>query len=422
MRLLTLLDTVLVVCYRPNRLDALRRDTATGFFSEAQTQRLENLLMMIGCRFVAFCSILLLLRFIAYSSALGAILPAEVRTTTNSQAYREAIRNFIDQQVGMLVGADAAAQSAARQTLVAEVQGGSAEQTRPSPVFLDVYSELLCNSLKPHVQNPDPRIRLNVAIVAAKVAEQAGNARLEPVILDLLKDPSEAVTLWAVKGCKYLFPTILSNPTVQQDDPLLPAFLQAVQRNLQSGAIVQSAYEALRADQVSGLSTANWEQAASAMVEAMHTLLEIRLADFRKQVPPLSTAEPTATTCLVDARVWRIQTPAQRLRTVQIAADLMSLASQHWSAVDAVRRADLAELISKSAGGIWVVGNMMGSTKVKQAVEGIRLNPTTPAVQVSARVQTIREAIRTMPGFADLKPPPTVEVSSPATSPAAGTP
>ncbi len=365
-------------------------------------------LVVLGC----------LMGLMPLGRAMAAALPAEVRTTTNPQSVRAPIQTFIDEQVGKLSSGDLAAQTAAREALVAEVQQATTASPKPTPEFLDPYAEVLNTALLPLAKNQDPRIRLNAAVIAARVAERANNARLMPVVVDLLDDECEGVVLWAIKASKFLIPPVLSNAVTAEGNPLVPAFVKTFAKYQKSGPIVQSAYESLKiADQgANAVPSAAWKTVVPLVVGTLQGLVEMRIADYKTGIPPLPPVEAIATSFLVDGKVWAEQPKAQRLRTVQIIADLMSVAAERWTDADVTKRQELTHVISKASEGAWVIGNALGSEKVKQAI--VKIGPGMAAPEVAGKVAALRGALKALPEFAELKPPPSLAgaTSAPAST------
>jgi hypothetical protein len=353
------------------------------------------------------------------AAAGAATLPIEIRTTTNGDAARPTIQTFLDKQVAQLSSTVPSEQSAAREAIAAEVVPPIGPTAVPlSPVFYDLYAGILNDDLKPLEKNPDPRVRLNVAIAAARVAENAGNARLSPLVTDLLGDQSPAVILWAIKASKFLLPQILANAVTAPNDSLLPTLIKTVQSHSKSGPIIQGAYDALRVDSTI-VSPAAWGQVVPAAVAATQTLLENRITRYQAGIPSLPVVDANATTFLSDAQIWRAQDNAQQQRSVQDIADLMSVVAQRWDSASPNERLDLAKLMRDAPGGIWVVGQNIGNSDLQHAEEQFKITPSMSAAQVSAQVDALRTAIKNTPNFSDLKAAPSLEpiaTSSPATT------
>jgi hypothetical protein len=409
------LDTIFGVCYRPRRSEnsppgVLHPD----LFTMTAATRLETLLMNV--RRFAVLLIAITMGFIPRAASAAATLPADVRTTTNSAAVRSAIQTFITDHLEQLSSSTPATQSVGRDAITNEVQPPPPGQPALSPAFLDAYSDVLNTALLPLANNPDPRVRLNAAITAAKVAEAAGNTRLMPLVVDLLDDKSEAVLIWAIKASKSILPQLLSNAITRQNNPLLPAFIKAVQQHSASGPITQASYEALRLDANSNIPPAAWNNVVPIVVSTVQQLVQNRISLYRTGIPKLSSADAIATAFLVDTRVWKAQPKAEQQQTVQTILDLLSVASQRWDAAGISDRQDLTELINKSAQGIWVVGQSVGDPKLQQA-SAFKVIPLSPTKEILAHVDAVRTAALAVPDYADLKPSPVLDpIAAPTTT------
>ncbi|HEY1629565.1 MAG TPA: hypothetical protein VGF52_06880 [Tepidisphaeraceae bacterium] len=355
----------------------------------------------------------------AACAAPAATLPMEIRTTINGVSAKPIIQTFLDKQVVGLSSSVPAQQTIAREAIAAEVVPPVNPADPPlSPVFLDLYAGILNDDLMPLGKNPDPRVRLNAAIVAAKVAAKAGNVRLEPLVSDLLADQSDAVVLWAVKACKFLLPQILANAVMAPNDQLMTTFLKTVQQHGKSAPIVHAAYDALRVDSTT-VPPAAWNQVVPATVTAAQTLLENRISAYHASIPPQPGDDAIATTFLSDAQIWQAQSKDQQLRSVQDISDLLSVVAQRWENATPGERLDLAKLTKDAGGAVWVVGQNTGNADLQRAEEQLKVAPSMSSAQVSAQVEAIRTAIKSVPDFSGLKDAPALEpiaTSSPATS------
>jgi hypothetical protein len=353
-------------------------------------------------------------------ATFAATLPMEIRTTTNGDSAKPVLQAFLDKQVAQLASSVPSQQSLAREAIAAEVvQPVNPTDPPLSPVFLDLYAGILNDGLKPLESNPDPRVRLNVAIVAAKVAEKASNDKLAPVVTDLLSDQSEGVVLWSIKACKFLLPQILANAVSAPNNPLLPAFVKSVEQHSKSGPIVHAAYDALRADSTT-VAPAAWNQVVPVLVTTAQTLLENRIAQYHAGIPPQPSADAVATTFLTDTTIWPVQSKDQQQRSVQDIADLMSVAAQRWDNANTTQRQDLALVVKQAGGAIWVVGKDSDNSDLQHAEEQLKVTPSAPSSELVAQLEVLRIAIKNVPDFADLKAAPSLEpiaTSAPASEP-----
>ena len=59
------------------------------------------------------------------------------------------------------------------------------------------------------MSNQSVAVRLNAAIVVARVGEKTASAALQPAVITLLSDKSDAVKLWGLKAAKFVLPAVL---------------------------------------------------------------------------------------------------------------------------------------------------------------------------------------------------------------------
>ena len=105
---------------------------------------------------------------------------------------------------------EAAICSSGRATLIAQASiAGS------TPGFYDQYADSVNNKIVALAANKDARVRLNAAIVVAKIAAKAGNGRLAPATEIFLKDSSDGVALWGLQSAKFVIPALLLGTNVK---------------------------------------------------------------------------------------------------------------------------------------------------------------------------------------------------------------
>src|SRR5689334_1207421 len=132
---------------------------------------------MTGPRRVVLCY--LLLAALSYCTCrAAATLPQDVRQTTSGQSVKAQVEKFIEGNITKVTSDDPAALKEGREGIIAEVQQPTPTAPAPSDQFLDVYAEVLNKQLQPLAKSDNVRVRLNIAIIAARVAEKAHNVRL----------------------------------------------------------------------------------------------------------------------------------------------------------------------------------------------------------------------------------------------------
>lgn len=333
--------------------------------------------------------------------AWSAVLPPDVRNTTNAAAVKPKIQEFLGPQIAKLSGADAAEQSAAKDAIIAEVQSGAAG--KPSDFFFDAYCEALDAAFKPLLKSTDPRVRLNLAVISARVAERAPSTRLLPTVTALLGDDNEAVALWAVKAAKPLLPTVLNVPAVAKGNTLIPAVVAAAGKFVNSGPLVQSAYSALSIEQAeTAVKRAAWKDAVPLAAKGIQDIISKRIEVYVKDgVPQMPSIETSPLTFLTQNSVWPNQPSDVQAQTVQVISNLISVAGQRVPVI--AQRSDRDGLVSNiviAAKGMSVVGL---ETAAKPLVS---INAGTADADLQARVNALYpEIVKKYPG---LKPPPKI--------------
>jgi hypothetical protein len=214
-------------------------------------------------------------------------------------------------------------QSQARQALIAN----ASTPQGAAPSFLDSYATALDAQLKNIINSPSIRVRLNAAIVAAKVAEKADNTRLSSTIAALMMDKSEGVALWGLKGARAIMPAVLRNPL--QQPAVLQNLIPAVQAH-PTGAVVQEAYAALNILGRKGVTP----QMQATVTQHMLALMGARVKGYLNGIPDEPMAEAVAETFLADVTpvtgLWNsgALTPQLKMQILQGLSDLVSVQGQ----------------------------------------------------------------------------------------------
>lgn len=365
-------------------------------------------------RLALMCCLLLSASWILSASpAQAAVLSDDVRGSVLSDPVKPAVQNFVNQQIAKLQNDDLSVQQQAREALIAEVYQSTAPNAlRLGRGFLDAYAEVLNSALLPMVKSQSPQQRLNVAIVVAKVAQRSNNFRLMPVTVELLKDPNEAIVLWGVRAAGHIFPSLFANNVAATNNPLMPAFMDAVKKYVRSPAVMATAYEALtvrdRGD--TAVQPANWDAVVSPLAAAMLEVVEARLALYREGIPPAPATERDATFFLTLDKVWNAKHPnasAYQLRTVQAISDLIGFARQRLATASPTERIELVQhLIPKAAAALWVVSDYAKAPQLKRELDPlIRITPSMADAEITARADAVYPALTRVDQFKTIKPP-----------------
>lgn len=348
--------------------------------------------------------------------ALAGSLPATVVTgNASAPAATQQIQTFIDQQVSALGNAaDATAQQSARDALIGEVVGAA----QASASFLDVYSSLLNKALLPLTRSDNLRVRLNVAIVAARVAEHVENARLNDVVQALVKDEADSVVLWGIKAAGGVIPSILRNPLIASTDPLLGEIVPAVRKH-PAGAIVQAAYDALSLGVISSRSAVIPPETLKLTLPRVLELLKFRIEQYDHRTPSEPAAENRATLFLADRRVWSVASDAQHMQIVQLMTQLLSVAAQRASGGEEAKREKLVPVMQQTASALWVIADYLKAPTLQAAATPlIKLGINTRPAQMMQDVAAVEQAVHGIAGYEKVQPAPVLgKEEEPATAP-----
>lgn len=245
---------------------------------------------------------------------------------------RSDIQKYIQFYIDALKGEDPEARTQAREALVSGATVKTTGQV-PSAAYLDQYSELLNTACKPLAIDPNWVTRMNVAIVASKVAEKADNTRLLDVTLTLLGDKTEGVQLWALRAAHAVLPAELRTPGAAKNDKLIPAIL-AVAQQRKSGSIAAEAYTALALDynrvtERSKNIPANVKvEMYAAVVPQVLAVMRNRTAEYIAGTISDPTADRIAANFLVSTSVWPHLDAKTQSAALQVLLDLLVASGQ----------------------------------------------------------------------------------------------
>jgi hypothetical protein len=317
-----------------------------------------------------------------------------IKSATNVGPFGNQIQAFVDERVKVLSGSDTLEQSKAREDLVRQVSPGAAGAA-PTSAFMTDYARRLNTALLPLAQNKDIRVRLNAAIVAARVSQGAGNAMLLPATQALLKDASDAVALWATRAAQAILPSSIQGGA----DQLVPAIIAIGQTRPR---VINGVYDALTIPTKDA-------KVLGAVVPAIHSVLDARIKQYVNGVPPDAFAEVRPFAYLVGQDEYQGQSVAQKLTTAQRLSDLLYVSAQRAGDLSNEQRRELAVMLQKVGSALSVIGQREGNAQVEQLglqLRGLPVNAS--AKEMQDRVAPVYEALRAIPRFKALSKPPAV--------------
>ena len=363
----------------------------------------------------------MILSTLAITRPAWAAIPSDIKYSTDTQKTRAAIDTSIKAEIEDLTGEDMAKRNHARDTLAGEV---NAPESKPfSPQFVDAYAQALDQALLPLTDSQDVRVRLNVAIIVARVGEKVDSARLENITEKLLQDKSPAVLIWALKAARVELPAVLqvAPPANQQK------FIAAIKSHADDPQLLPLVYDALSLRYQDGkLNMPNRDKMVATVVPEMLSLLQDRVKMYEKTVPPDPTAVVPAVLFLSNPTNWKALNgnPTLQVQIVQTLSDLIGVAAQRGLANNAAA-IELGFVINKSASGLAAIALTVAQSdpaaqQVFNALQPlIHSVPGSPQqAQLSAGVPAI---LKSYTKWAAINPQPSIESNSPTTGPATAT-
>ena len=384
----------------------------------------------MNCRFITIVVLGLGLGLGVQGYAQTSINTSIKSAASISKEDRVTIGNFIKAQMTRLAGKDAAAQTEARELLCNEVNGASV-----GGAFTDAYVQQMQEALMPLADSQVFRTRLSAAIITTRLAERTGSIRLKPAVIKFTNDKSEPIVLWGVKATRALLPVQLKISD-SGNDPLLKGLVPAITDNL-SGPITQEAYEALRLNIVTDRNSVT-DAMIKAVLPEIQKLLELRLAQYMKDMPNDPQVDTLATNFLVDSKVWAVQTPEQRGMTVQMLVDILGKASRRSADYDAkdikteskevraearARKDDLVQIIKFMGSTLGVVGETIKAPGVVSAADPFSLRKglivsTMDSAVIIKFCDDLISAVQATPEFKSVKSPVAPATTKSSTVPA----
>ncbi len=351
----------------------------------------------------------------AFGQARTTALPSAIKTSESlSDEQRNRVEKWIAGQLDDLQGNDPDAVKAAREALSTEVQAPPANNATVG--YMDVYAELLNKHIAALAKHPSMLVRLNAAIVTARVAKQAQNWRLGDAALAFMNDDTEPVAIWGLRAGQFTLPSLVRPPPLHKDI-LTPAILPVVKKFPRSGPIIEDAYDAL----------SRWWEEPNTVREMRLTehkplmdVLNYRLGEYKRRVPPDPPADGLATARLV-GKIWSELNKAQQSEVTQAAMNLVSMICQQVAG-NIANRPLLDDVFRTAGGAIWVIGqNVKDNSIVDASTVLIKAAAAqAPAAQIQQQCQALLQTLQANKDFnPPIATPPQIEkIAAPETEPA----
>ena len=302
---------------------------------------------------------------------------------TPTKTESDAVAKFIVERVALLAKENS---GPARDELINASVSGSVQNPATTTYLANFTTVLNREALALLAANKDVRVRLNVAIVVARVAGNAQNAWLGPTIESLLAaDKKEPVVLWGMKAAGSVLPQPGGAP-----DKLLKAMLAAVKAHPSSGPIADEAYAAL---QPTALAPSHDS------IKFMQDIFELRIKSYASGVPVDPTVDRRPSNFLTAGGaqgMWTLSNPVEQKRTAQLISDLLDSAAKQAdvTTASADAREQLVYLINSTAQAVQVVAGNVNNTGLQATARAVRFPLNVPAGQVTAGVKGLTTALR----------------------------
>ena len=344
-----------------------------------------------------------------------AVVPPEIKTSADANKHRPEIAAAIKPLVADLGGDDPVKRKNAREALIVEVNAPGV-----TGEFFDVYAQEINAQLKPLATNADPKIRLNVAIVVARIAEKVDldSTRLFDVTDILLNDKNVGVVDWALKAARYVLPPILQTGVPQQQRKLL----DDIKQHAKDSQLLSLVYEALSLN-YSGVkaNAPGWNKMVQLDLPELLEVVRNRIDLYAKQVPAEPAAIGPAVAFLASSQVWKQATPAQQVQIVQALSDLLYLAAHRGALASGAERDQTAMAATLAGRGLAALALFAGQPALSKEIEALATNPTNSATL--PQIDQLPAKLKAVPGWGSVQSPPKLEgaattSSAPTTAPA----
>jgi hypothetical protein len=257
--------------------------------------------------------------------------------------------------------------------------------------------------LSDKANKPTVHQRLNIAIVTARFAYQAGtlSTAVQQTTTALLNDPAEPVALWALRAAQPQVPMILKQPAVGNKPPaMITAIRDAAFRN-PSGPIFTEAYNALTGT-------------SRIIFDVLAELWQNRLVQYQTKVPQDPSADGKPAFKLTEKEMWKAvvaNDAALKTKVIQMVTDQLSVAAQ-WADLGGQEdtRAQLVALAQLCVQGLSVVGTFekVPSLTTEATAALGQLDPK--HFPTGAKVMPVVDPViqKVLASFKDIKPAPQV--------------
>lgn len=350
---------------------------------------------MIRHRPLALLAALCLPAFAA-AAASGALIPSNIKSSSNLSAFHERIVDAINKEAVALATGNPTAVKTAREHLIAEAEGH--EGVVATPEYQAEYAADLAPALTTLMTNRSWLVRLNATVVAGRVADivhGAGAAdQFANLSVAMLKDKQVSIAIWGMKTAKFVLGSLLQkNRNAGGFEKLI---VDTVKAHPDSGPIVEEAYGALTLEPYRN--SGQIGTLTAAVLPTLLDLMQFRTEQYRGQdLPPSPMAELKVDSFLPIAVGKGFSAvsanPEIKKRTLKVMAE-MTCAVIHLIA-DGNTNEDLISIVKEDGSALAAFGDQLEDKGLTAAGSNIKeLNVTSS--QLAARCKALRDALKAL--------------------------
>lgn len=343
------------------------------------------------------------------SSGGGSGLPPSVKSAPDASVFRAQIQSFVQGQVAAMIGEDAAAQKTARDKLISECTAGSSQS------YFDLYAQTVNDELLGNLtQNKPLRVRLNAAVLVEAIANVGKTSKVEPVVIRLVSDPLEPVSMKGMSAAKPVLTIVYQTPAQIAGNKLIAAIPAAVKSHPKSGFIAADAYRALIPEASPALTAAQVAAVVPSVIDPILDILDFRVAMYEKGLPDNPDAERALPTFLFNHFKTLQAAPAKQSRIVQGLVNLVTLAGEQVQNGGKAELDQVRPVVQRAAQTLNAVASNPAATTALAPL--LSAPPGQTGKDFVKNTRAVFPAMQLV--FKDLKQPPPVSPAPAANAPA----
>lgn len=330
-----------------------------------------------------------------------------MKSAPDATVFRAQIQAFVKSQITALTGDDPVAQKSARDKLIAECTAGS------SASYFDLYAQTVTDEVLPILNQSKPlRVRLNIAVLVEAIANIGKTSKVEPVVVKLVNDPMEPVSMKGMSAAKPVLVAVFQTPAQVAGNKLLLVIPAAVKSHPKAGFVAADAYRALIPEASAALTPPQVAAVVPTVIDPILEVLEFRVGLYAKSLPDNPDAERPLPTFFFNNFDSFKNVPARQLRIVQALVNLVTVAGEQGQNGGRAELEQIRPVVQRSAQTLIAVSGQ--NPAVVAALQPlVQPAPGQSGQQFVAKTRAVFPALQLV--FKSLQAPPTV---SPAAAPA----